>query len=531
MPYYPPLSHIFPYLALTDPVSRIIPGATSFSIRNHADAVSNVSVSDAGVVSLINSLNIAGPNATTTIVDITDSSARDIITMRTQIPTTPPAASNILFGVGQFPSTLTALVDTYVAHFRGIGQGSDATAGQSVLRVHFVKATDYAAPWNTNYNGTQLTAAGNFQNDSTGGGAHPITGTGLGTPAPFASNCAIIGVTNSITTAGWNIGGLFVSNKSTVINIGVMGVAVANAGGELNNIGVLGVARDTGGGGISNSGYFWVSAVEPPIPVASSCVTFDTAATAIDMVHGLFNTGNVWTIASRGTWSITPTATAGGINVFSITPPNIGTVTAEKFSFNIVANTVTVTAGYTTQRFAFFAQPTMTAATSQTVVNAATVAIEGAPIPAGVGPLAFTVTPWSLWVQAGSSSFGGSIIMGHSPSTINATATATAAQVASGYIKCTSSSAVTITLPTGTLLGAILGASQGTVHFLTIDNTASSASGIVTIAVAVNGILSADAAANAGSAGLLTIPVGVTGQGTFMLMFSSATAYTFSRIA
>jgi hypothetical protein len=120
-------------------------------------------------------------------------------------------------------------------------------------------------------------------------------------------------------------------------------------------------------------------------------------------------------------------------------------------------------------------------------------------------------------------------IVTHTPVSINATATATAAQVATGYIKSTSAAATTITLPTGTLLGAAIGATQGTVLDLYIDNTAGAST--VTIAVATNGILSALAAAVSASAGLLTVPSGVTGQACFRLMFSSATAYTFTRIA
>lgn len=115
------------------------------------------------------------------------------------------------------------------------------------------------------------------------------------------------------------------------------------------------------------------------------------------------------------------------------------------------------------------------------------------------------------------------------PAAINSTATATADQVASGYITSTSAAATTITLPTGTLLGSQLGATAGTVMDLYIDNTAGA--NTVTIAVAVNGILSAAAAANGASQGLLTVPSGVTGQACFRLMFSSATAYTFTRIA
>lgn len=114
---------------------------------------------------------------------------------------------------------------------------------------------------------------------------------------------------------------------------------------------------------------------------------------------------------------------------------------------------------------------------------------------------------------------------------INATATATAAQVATGYITSTSAAPVTLTLPTGTLLGAALGATQGTSLDLFIDNTAGAST--VTVAVATNGILSAGAA-NVGASvafGLLTVAAGVTGLARFTLMFSSATAYVFTRTA
>ena len=120
-------------------------------------------------------------------------------------------------------------------------------------------------------------------------------------------------------------------------------------------------------------------------------------------------------------------------------------------------------------------------------------------------------------------------VVTHTPVAINATATATAAQVATGYITSTSAAATTITLPTGTLLGAALGAVQGTIHELYIDNTAGAST--VTMVVAVNGILSSAAADTAGSFGDLTIASGVTGQARFTLMFSSATAYTFTRTA
>lgn len=121
------------------------------------------------------------------------------------------------------------------------------------------------------------------------------------------------------------------------------------------------------------------------------------------------------------------------------------------------------------------------------------------------------------------------LLVDHTPVAINATATATAAQVATGYITSTSAAAVTITLPTGTLLGAQLGATQGLVHELYIDNTAGA--NTVTIAVAVNGIKSDAANTTAGSFGQLTVAAGVTGIGRFTLMFTSGTAYVFTRTA
>ena len=112
---------------------------------------------------------------------------------------------------------------------------------------------------------------------------------------------------------------------------------------------------------------------------------------------------------------------------------------------------------------------------------------------------------------------------------INATAVATAAQVATGYITSTSAAATAITLPTGTALGTALGAVKGTVMDLFVDNTGGAST--VTIVVATNGILSSAAADTPGSFGDLTIAAGATGLACFRIMFSSATAYVFTRTA
>jgi hypothetical protein len=64
---------------------------------------------------------------------------------------------------------------------------------------------------------------------------------------------------------------------------------------------------------------------------------------------------------------------------------------------------------------------------------------------------------------------------------------------------------------------------------LFIDNTAGAST--VTIAVATNGILSTAAADSATSFGDLTVAAGATGLARFTIMFSSATAYVFTRTA
>ena len=139
------------------------------------------------------------------------------------------------------------------------------------------------------------------------------------------------------------------------------------------------------------------------------------------------------------------------------------------------------------------------------------------------------VTSTNGFIGALTGNIAGTGRITHTPTAINATATATAAQVATGYITSTSVGTVSITLPTGTLLGAALGATQGTVFDLYIDNTAGAS--VVTIVVAVNGILSTAAADTPGSFGDLTVASGATGLARFTLMFSSATAYAFTRTA
>jgi hypothetical protein len=122
--------------------------------------------------------------------------------------------------------------------------------------------------------------------------------------------------------------------------------------------------------------------------------------------------------------------------------------------------------------------------------------------------------------------------------TKTASVTLTALEVATGYVAVTSTSAVVLTMPTGTLLGAQLGATQGYVTVLFIDNTASSGSGIVTMAIGTNAVQAdyavqltvATASVTPATVTPLTVTVGVSGTAVYRIVFSSSTAYTFSRI-
>jgi hypothetical protein len=127
----------------------------------------------------------------------------------------------------------------------------------------------------------------------------------------------------------------------------------------------------------------------------------------------------------------------------------------------------------------------------------------------------------------------------YTPVAITATATLTAAQVDVGYIAVTSTAAVGLTMPTGTLLGAQLGATQGYTTLLFIDNTASSGSGVVTMIVGTNAVQSDWATqitvgtASGAAAPVLPLVIQPAALGTacYRIVFTSATAYTFTRIA
>lgn len=108
---------------------------------------------------------------------------------------------------------------------------------------------------------------------------------------------------------------------------------------------------------------------------------------------------------------------------------------------------------------------------------------------------------------------------------INATATVTAAQLAGGLLTSTSAAAVTMTLPTATLLATQLGATTGTTFEFVVDNSA----GANTVTVAVGaGITASDFPATNTLTRTASTTVGIA---VFRITFISPTAAILARVS
>ena len=111
---------------------------------------------------------------------------------------------------------------------------------------------------------------------------------------------------------------------------------------------------------------------------------------------------------------------------------------------------------------------------------------------------------------------------------INTSATATAANIVSGYITSTTAAAVTITLPTATLIATQIGGtvSKGTSIEFSVENTGTT--NAVTLAVGTGISVQTGTLAIIGSNNLSVTAVNKIGR--FRLVFTSATAAMLYRI-
>lgn len=111
------------------------------------------------------------------------------------------------------------------------------------------------------------------------------------------------------------------------------------------------------------------------------------------------------------------------------------------------------------------------------------------------------------------------------PVAINATATATAAEIVSGYITSTSAAVVTITTPTAASIAELIGAVKGTSFDFTIDNSA----GANTVTLALDASIAVVTPAITGGA-TLTVST-ANALGVFRIIFTSGTTAKIFRIA
>lgn len=103
-------------------------------------------------------------------------------------------------------------------------------------------------------------------------------------------------------------------------------------------------------------------------------------------------------LAVTGPNTLTGTATSGGATLLTLSPAAHTAVTAEVNAILVNSQTLTITGGYATQRFALFNQPTISAGSALTAATAATFAIANAPTPGGS---ALITRPIALWIQNG----------------------------------------------------------------------------------------------------------------------------------
>lgn len=116
------------------------------------------------------------------------------------------------------------------------------------------------------------------------------------------------------------------------------------------------------------------------------------------------------------------------------------------------------------------------------------------------------------------------IVENHTAHAANVTATLEASELATGYITSTSAAAVSLTLPTATLLAAELGAVAGSSFEFIVDNTA----GANTVTIIVGAGITAATPVITGGA-TLTVSV-ANAIGIFRIVFSSATVAKLFRI-
>lgn len=285
---------------------------------------------------------------------------------------------------------------------------------------------------------------------------------------------------------------------------------------------VLLLNQTVSGGVVLNQQFVYTS--DASMTATEVCEGFRTAINNSNFEIVASGTATLILTANAGYSKFTLTVLAGAGSNVTGTP---GVYAVNTYASLTAAGVVGVSAGktYTSLQYQWVDLVGTVDKLTDSVVNQWTVYVDDS----ATNYAAFLVKLQSIINAVAASPLNGFLADSGQSAAINATATATAAEVATGRITSTSGAAVTITLPTGTLLGAQLGASAGTMFDLIIDNTAGA--NTVTVAPGVNNIVSAWTVQEDAGLAPLDVVSGVTGVGVFRFVFSSATACVFSRVA
>lgn len=285
---------------------------------------------------------------------------------------------------------------------------------------------------------------------------------------------------------------------------------------------VLLLNQTVSGGVVLNQQFVYTS--DASMTATEVCEGFRTAINNSNFEIVASGTATLILTANAGYSKFTLTVLAGAGSNVTGTP---GVYAVNTYASLTAAGVVGVSAGktYTSLQYQWVDLVGTVDKLTDSVVNQWTVYVDDS----ATNYAAFLVKLQSIVNAVAASPLNGFVFDSGNSAAINATATATAAQVATGRITSTSGAATTITLPTGTLLGAQLGATAGTVFDLLIDNTAGA--NTVTIAVGTDMVLSSAAVDTGASFGDLTVASGATGLAMYRIMFSSATTAAFTRVA
>jgi len=267
----------------------------------------------------------------------------------------PVAGANMTFS-----NVYGLFVDSGVSRFDGgiflnnssaTGIGTDITGTMSTALTISVPDTTAGAGVDISIIASAAGGAG----PSAGGSIILEPGASAGAAAPGR---IIFNDTSSVSRLTWSAQGasdhLFGSTAANITYFGVYGAtqtfdfAVLRTDSSANYVQAAG-------------GTTGVAATLTATGEANAALTLATSGTGI--------------ITLNDATAINSDATAGGVSTLTVTPGAHTAVTAQIIDFSVAAHTMTITGGYTAQNFSRFAQPTVSAASSLTLTNAATVDI------------------------------------------------------------------------------------------------------------------------------------------------------------